>query len=98
VGGAVEIEGEPAHRYLRTRLRFSVQAVKQLLAQHVLANPPAASSAIDEQPETRPEWRDRYDYHYDLRVQIGGRLVYFETRLLETRTGPVIRVVNIHDA
>ena len=37
-------------------------------------------------------------YHYDFRLPIGDRLVYVETRLDESKMGPTITVVNIHDA
>src|SRR5581483_3977448 len=36
---------------------------------------------IDEQVETRPEYTSD-EFHYDLRVLIGGRHLYFETVLL----------------
>src|SRR5437763_8721255 len=36
---------------------------------------------IDEQVERRPEYL-HYEFHYDLRVRIGGRYVYFETVLM----------------
>ena len=35
---------------------------------------------IDEQVERRPEYT-HYEFHYDLRVDLGGRQVYFETVL-----------------
>ena len=54
---------------------------------------------IDEQPERRPEYVS-YGYHFDLRVEIGGRLVYFETILLcedaDDPDDPVIEVVSVH--
>ena len=43
-----------------------------------------------------------FEFHYDLRVLIGGRLIYFETVLLcidpNNPDDPRIEVVNIHDA
>ena len=57
-----------------------------------------AGGEIDRVPERRPEWNDR-PFHYDLRIPIGGRLVYIETILLDDDPDdPTIRVVNIHDA
>jgi hypothetical protein len=41
----------------------------------------AAGGEIDEVLETRPEWSDRYEFHYDLRLRIQGKNVYIETRL-----------------
>jgi hypothetical protein len=36
---------------------------------------------IDEVPETRPNWVDDFEFHYDLRFKIQGKKVYVETRL-----------------
>jgi hypothetical protein len=62
----------------------------------------AAGGEIDEQIETREEWRDQHEFHHDLRVRIRGRLVYFETRLVYRNPAdpddPLIQVVNVHDA
>ena len=55
---------------------------------------------IHEVKETRPEWKE-YEFHYDLRVPIDDRLVYFETRLdykdANDPLDPAIYVVNAHD-
>jgi hypothetical protein len=55
---------------------------------------------IDEQVETRPEYAS-YEFHYDLRVRIGGRHIYFEALLMcddpDDADDPVIVVVNVHD-
>jgi hypothetical protein len=52
--------------------------------------------------ETRPEWSDRFEHHYDLRPVLAGRRLYVETRLIYSdptdADDPVIHVVNIHDA
>jgi hypothetical protein len=81
-------------RWLRKELAgISPPEVKRLLHDYVVGG-----GQIDEVVETRETWRDRYEYHYDLRVRIDGRLIYFETRLVPSRTGPEIYVVNIHDA
>jgi hypothetical protein len=56
--------------------------------------------AIDEQRERRPEYVD-YEFHYDLRVKIGARRVYFETVLMcddaDDPNDPKILVVSLHD-
>ena len=56
--------------------------------------------AIDEQKEQRPDYV-HYEFHYDLRVKIGDRRVYFETVLsCEDGVGPDdpwIEVVSVHD-
>lgn len=60
-----------------------------------------AGGKIDEVPETRPEWSDLYEFHYDLRPTIHDKPVYIETRL--NYRLPVaadessITVVNIHE-
>ena len=56
---------------------------------------------IDEQVERRPEYA-HYEFHYDLRVKIGDRHVYFETVLNVLKDpddpdDPTILVVNAHD-
>ncbi len=66
---------------------------------HELHKHVEAGGTIDEQPERRPEYVS-YEFHFDLRVQIGGRLVYFETILLcedaDDPDDPVIQVVSVH--
>ena len=56
---------------------------------------------IDEQKEERPEYTS-FEFHYDLRLQIGDRHVYFETVLKVFKNpddpdDPIILVVNVHD-
>jgi hypothetical protein len=88
-----------ALKWLRANLSqaYAEKALAKLLHDHV-----AAGGEIDEVKETREHWRDLYAYHYDLRVVIEGRRVYFETRLEyrdpDDPDDPVIRVVNAHDA
>ncbi len=89
---------ELAWNWLRSNLpRISRQRdVARLLHDYV-----EAGGVVDQQPETRELWRDLYPFHYDLRVSIGGRRIYFETCLEYTNPNdpddPVIRVVNAHD-
>lgn len=60
----------------------------------------ASGGEIDEQVERRPEYV-AYEFHYDVRVQIAGRMIYFETVLLcedaSDPDDPQIEVVNVHD-
>ena len=57
-----------------------------------------AGGEIDRVRETRPEWNEQR-YHYDFRIQIGGRLIYIETLLVEDDPNdPTAHVVSIHDA
>ena len=58
----------------------------------------AAGGEIDQVPETRPQWNEQR-FHYDFRMDIGGRLLYIETILVEDDPDdPTIHVVSIHDA
>lgn|SRR5215468_12243927 len=89
--------GKDALRWLRVELpQYSARELARLLYTFV-----RDGGRIDEQVETRPEW-DIHPFHYDLRVRIEGRLVYFETRLIcddpDDPDDPVIYVVNAHDA
>ena len=47
---------------------------------HILHEYVESGGEIDEQPEMRSEYA-HYGFHFDLRIRIGGRHVYFETVL-----------------
>ena len=54
--------------------------------------------SIDQVEETREGWRDRWDYHYDLRLEVRNRRLYIETRFIDERPDePRVFVVNVHD-
>jgi hypothetical protein len=60
----------------------------------------AAGGKVDEVVERRPEWRDEYEFHHDLRLEIAGKKVYIESRLhyrlpVESDASSIV-VVNIH--
>ncbi len=57
-----------------------------------------AGGKLDEVREVREGYRDRHEFHYDLRIEIQGKIVYFETRLVqESRLQPAeIHVVSVH--
>jgi hypothetical protein len=58
----------------------------------------ADGGEIDRIAETRPDWSE-HRFHYDFRMEIGGRLLYIETILVEDDPNdPTIHVVSIHDA
>jgi hypothetical protein len=58
----------------------------------------AAGGEIDQVPETRPQWSE-HRFHYDFRMDIGGRLLYIETILVEDDPDDAtLHVVSIHDA
>ena len=60
----------------------------------------ASGGEIDEIVETREEWTDKYQFHYDLRMPIQNKTVYIETcldyRIPFVPDEPWILVVNIH--
>ena len=72
---------------------FTTRSVGEEVARFV-----AAGGEIDAVRETRPEWSG-HRFHYDYRVDIGGRLLYIETILVEhDPDDPTIHIVSIHDA
>jgi hypothetical protein len=65
-----------AQEWLASELpELEVQDVARALYQHV-----ETGGEIGERPEQRPEYA-HYEFHYDLRVKIGGRRICFETVL-----------------
>lgn len=58
----------------------------------------AAGGDVDQVREKRPEWSGQR-FHYDFRMDVGGRSLYIETILVEDDPDdPTIHVVSIHDA
>lgn len=88
---------EQAFRWIRRELgNITLKEIGRLMYEYV-----AAAGKVDEVPETRPEWSDRHEYHWDLRFVIQDKPVYIETRL-RYRLPIVpdeswILVVNIHE-
>jgi hypothetical protein len=82
-------------------LRATFPAFNQRQIAHLLHKYVKDGGEIDEQIETREQWRVLHEFHHDLRVRIKGRLVYFETRLIYRKPNdpddPRIEVVNAHD-
>lgn len=58
------------------------------------------SRSVDRVPETRPEWKHRWKFHYDFKISIGGKYRYIETCLQdESRIiPPQLIVVNMKDS
>ncbi len=86
-----------AYEWMMLNLKgYSARTLGRTMHEYLLAG-----GTIDQQKETRPEW-DIHDFHYDLRIPIENRLVYFETRLIyddpSDPNDPIIHVVNLHDA
>lgn len=68
---------EVSHRWIRRELGdITLKEISQLMYEHV-----AAGGVVDEVPETRPEWSDMYEFHYDIRLTINEIPVYIEARL-----------------
>jgi hypothetical protein len=68
------------------------RTVSRMMQEHV-----ESGGKIDQVVEKREEWRNKYEYHYDVRFSFFGRRIYIETVLDVSRTGPTITVVNMHD-
>jgi|SRR5579883_1674173 len=98
VTGYVRFElTEQSHRWIRRELsNVTLREIGRLLYEHV-----KLGGGIDEVRETRPEWSEEYEFHHDLRLKIGTKLVYVETRLCYRL--PVVAdessilVVNVHE-
>jgi hypothetical protein len=87
---------QQAHDWIRRELpNVSLREIVQLMHEYV-----ESGGVIDEIRETREEWSDKYEYHYDLRFLICSKPVYFETRLIcrlpYIPDEPRIEVVNVH--
>jgi hypothetical protein len=98
VDGAVELIGR-AHEGLRTTLEgVTVKGFKEALADFVLKE----GGEIDQVKEQREPWREKWEYHYDLRPTINGVRLYVETRLwpesFASREDPVIYIVQVKPA
>lgn len=92
--GYVNWVAGPASQWIQRNLPgFTLREVTRLISEYVVTG-----GKIDEVRETRPEWME-HEYHYDLRLQIHGRPVYVETRLLmeSDPEDSTILVVNIHE-
>jgi len=88
---------ESAYEYVVNELGITLNELRSLLNQHV-----TNGGEVDEVVERREEWSSDHEFHHDLRLQIGDRNVYVETRLFYKI--PVqpddswILVVSVHDA
>lgn len=82
-----------AAEWLRKELEGHTQkSIARLMHEHV-----EAGGDIDQVKERRERYRDLYEFHFDFRLNIDERRVYIETTLDNTRTGPTITIVNMHD-
>jgi hypothetical protein len=70
----------------------TAKSVAKLMYEHV-----RGGGKVDQTLERRLEYASAYEFHYDFRFPIDGRRIYIETVLDETKTGPTITVVNMHD-
>jgi hypothetical protein len=99
IRGYIEFDlSSTARKYVRETLGIgSLDELSRLMHQFV-----TTGGCVDEIRELRPEWCPKWEFHYDLRIQVNNRVVYIETRLIYRL--PVVAdessilVVNIHDA
>ncbi|MHB1556009.1 MAG: hypothetical protein ACYC61_00885 [Isosphaeraceae bacterium] len=88
-----------AWRWIRRELgeNRTQKGISKLLSDHVLLD--GETDEVKERRNLEVEDRLIRDHHYDIRVNIDGRLVYFETVLDDDDPSfPVIWVVSVHDA
>jgi hypothetical protein len=81
--------------WLRDEMGNSLPDICRMVYEHV-----QTGGRVDEVVETREPYV-MWEFHYDLRVQVGKRRIYFETILLcddpDDPDDPRIEVVNVHD-
>jgi hypothetical protein len=79
--------------WIRSELgSFTQKGIAEILHDFV-----EAGGVIDQCRETREDHL-HFEFHYDLRVSIAGRLIYFETVLIDDDPDePMITVVSVHD-
>ena len=90
--GFVAWKRVPAEWLRKTLGEFDQEFVTRAMYEHLVRG-----GEIDQVKETREGYSDKYEYHYDFRLHIGGRLVYIETTLDRTRMGPTVNIVSMHD-
>lgn len=95
VEGAIVLEGR-APDGLRTTLEgVTEKYFKEALYRFVCEE----DGEIDQVKEEREPWRERWEWHYDLRPTINGVKLYVETRLFpesfSSRDEPIIHIVQI---
>ncbi|PHQ34370.1 hypothetical protein [Rhodopirellula bahusiensis] len=91
-GGFIVWKKRPSEWLEKNLEGYSTELVGKLMCDFELAG-----GEIDETVETRPDYKNMYEFHHDFRFEINGRKIYIETVLDITRTGPTITVVNMHD-
>jgi len=98
VEGAIELVGRAYDGLLTTLEGVSEKVFKEALYQFVCEE----NGEIDRVKEKREPWRNRWEWHYDLRPTISGVKLYVETRLypesFSSRDEPKIQVVQIKPA
>lgn len=74
-------------------LGLSFQEATRVVYEYLLSG-----GELDEVDETRPQWK-AHRHHYDVRLQMGGRYIYVETRFIEDHSNrddpPWIWFVNL---
>lgn len=87
---------ETAYAWIKRNLEgIPLEDIGRLMHEYV-----AGGGVIDEVRETRPQWSDEHEFHYDLRFTIQDTPVYVETRLIYrlplVPDESSILVVNVH--
>lgn len=96
VGGYVEFNERARRGMLEVLPGYTLAAFKEELYEFVVVN----SGTISQTEETREQWREEWEFHYDIRLPLAGKRIYIETRLRycdpNDPDDPIILVVNVH--
>jgi hypothetical protein len=83
-----------ATQWVDTNLEgHTLKSVAELMSQHF-----QSGGEIDQVKEINEDYAENHEFHFDFRFAIDGRAIYIETLLDETRMGPTITIVSMHDA
>ncbi|HVC98547.1 MAG TPA: hypothetical protein VND64_33075 [Pirellulales bacterium] len=69
----------------------TLREMEKLLHDHV-----AGGGTLDQVRERRKDWLD-FEFHFDLRLDVGGKKIYVETVLVRADPrDPLVEIVNVH--
>jgi hypothetical protein len=52
---------------------------------------------VNRKPETRPEYRNRFEWFFEFKLVIDGQRIYIEATLDESLITPLLRIVSLHE-
>jgi hypothetical protein len=90
--GGVRWKPVPSEWIRKALTGFTIQAINDLLLRHIISG-----ERIKQVKESREDWLHD-EYHYDFILTLrGGRKIYVETTMCDTKNGPIVTVVSVHD-